>query len=101
MTPERWQAIEALFEAGVDLAPSDRALLFDRACAGDTGLRLEVESLLRAEERSRASDFIAELIAVAARDCRTAGPYGEPTRRFPDRRVDEADRPGKPFPNGH
>lgn len=38
--------VEELFNAAVELAPSERRRFLDSACAGDPGLRAEVESLL-------------------------------------------------------
>jgi serine/threonine protein kinase len=52
MEPERWQQIEQLFYAALTLAPDGRAEFLAAACADDSGLRLEVESLLRAEGAS-------------------------------------------------
>jgi len=39
-------------QAALDTAPADRALLLDQACAGDSSLRAEVESLLVYDERA-------------------------------------------------
>lgn len=46
MTPERWRQIEEVLRAALDRDPAERASLLDSACAGDPGLREEVESLL-------------------------------------------------------
>ncbi|MDQ6626175.1 MAG: protein kinase [Verrucomicrobiota bacterium] len=46
MTPERWQTIEELFQATVELAPDQRAAFLLKNCAGDDALRREVEALL-------------------------------------------------------
>src|SRR5882672_3399266 len=56
MTPERWQQVDRLFQAAVDLEPPQRASFLDEACAGDKTLRSEVESLLTLD--SREWDFI-------------------------------------------
>ncbi|MFL6276420.1 MAG: serine/threonine-protein kinase, partial [Blastocatellia bacterium] len=45
-SPERWQRIEELFEAAVDLQPEQRAAYLALACPDDADLRREVESLL-------------------------------------------------------
>ncbi|HET9531158.1 MAG TPA: serine/threonine-protein kinase, partial [Blastocatellia bacterium] len=56
MNIERWQQINDIFQAAVELRPDERpAFLLDR-CAGDDSLRLEIESLLAADDK--ASDFI-------------------------------------------
>lgn len=46
MTPERWQQIEQLLQAALEREPAERAVFLERECAGDPGLRAEVESLL-------------------------------------------------------
>ncbi len=56
MSPERWQQIEELFQAAVELPINDRKEFLDAKCASDDELRLEVERLLRSDES--AEDFI-------------------------------------------
>lgn len=51
-----WRTVEDLCAAALDLPPARRAAFLDRACAGDSALRREVESLLACEER--AADFL-------------------------------------------
>src|SRR6476469_7190420 len=46
MTPERWQQVEEIFQAAVDLAPAERDRYVAQACAADLGLRRDVETLL-------------------------------------------------------
>lgn len=46
MAPERWRQVEQLFLAVVDQSPRDREAFLAQACAGNSGLREEVESLL-------------------------------------------------------
>jgi serine/threonine-protein kinase len=46
MTPERWQQVERVCQAALDLPPGERPAFLDRECAGDAELRREVESLL-------------------------------------------------------
>jgi serine/threonine protein kinase len=46
MDPERWQVISQLFDAALAREGSARARFLDEACAGDSDLRREVESLL-------------------------------------------------------
>src|SRR5436309_2134234 len=46
MTPERWRQIEHLLQAALEREPAERAVLLERECAGDPGLREEVESLI-------------------------------------------------------
>ncbi|HBB86965.1 MAG TPA: hypothetical protein DC047_05065 [Blastocatellia bacterium] len=46
MTPERWQQVEEIFQAAVDLAPAERERYVAQVCAADLGLRRDVETLL-------------------------------------------------------
>lgn len=45
----RWPRIEAIFAEALDLPTAEREAYLDRACAGASDLRTEVESLLAAE----------------------------------------------------
>ena len=49
MKAERRRQIQEVFEAAADLVPSERTAFLDAACAGDSDLRVEVESLLAAD----------------------------------------------------
>ncbi|MBK7928190.1 MAG: serine/threonine protein kinase [Bryobacterales bacterium] len=46
----RWQRVEDVFQAALDLEGEARERLLAETCAGDEALRLEVDSLLRAYE---------------------------------------------------
>jgi len=46
MTPERYQQVEAIFQAALDLVPEERGPYLAEACAHDASLRNDVESLL-------------------------------------------------------
>ncbi|GAB5533912.1 MAG: hypothetical protein Rubg2KO_01610 [Rubricoccaceae bacterium] len=55
MTPDRWNAIEALFDEAAHLPPADRPAFLEAACrqpdgAPDPGLREEVERLLALDD---------------------------------------------------
>jgi serine/threonine protein kinase/Flp pilus assembly protein TadD len=66
MTPERWQQINELYHAAVELDANRQATFLNQACAGDAGLRDEVESLIASHDQARS--FIAEpALKVAAR----------------------------------
>ena len=52
MTPERWQAIEGVYQAARDLTLSDRAAYLQKVCGKDQDLRAEVESLLHHDDSS-------------------------------------------------
>src|SRR5215471_10297167 len=58
---ENWERIQSLFLEALDLPPEQRESFLDTACAGDTNLRREVESLL-------AHDGNGEQIAQAIED---------------------------------
>ena len=74
MSTERWQQLEELFHAALDRASADREAFVARACAGDAGLRQEVERLLRAHEQ--ASSFVAQTAADVAHVAATVSPDG-------------------------
>jgi len=50
MTPERWQDVQRVLSAALELKPQERPGYLDRACTGDQSLRQEVESLLASAE---------------------------------------------------
>jgi eukaryotic-like serine/threonine-protein kinase len=58
MESERWQQIKSLLQSALDREPAERSAFLDEACAGDSSLRLEVESLIASHEQ--ASGFIEE-----------------------------------------
>jgi len=57
MEPERWKQLEELFHAALDRSEHERAAFLDEVCAGDTGLRSELELLL-AHEAHRTGSLI-------------------------------------------
>ena len=66
MRPERWKHVEALYHEAVGRTAEDRSTFLAGACAGDEGLRQEVESLLAHD--LPAVPFLDEpALAVAAR----------------------------------
>ena len=56
MNPQQYQKVGQLYHEALDLPAERRSAFLDRACAGDEGLRHEVESLLGAHQQ--AGDFI-------------------------------------------
>ncbi len=56
MKDERWQEVERLYHSTLEKPASERSAFLAQACAGDEGLRREVESLLEYEEH--AANFI-------------------------------------------
>lgn len=85
MTPERWKQVRVVFEEAELLVSSQRVGFLDQACEGDSELRMEVESLLRAQSRAGvefmgrpAVDLVQPLtpgVAVASRLGRRLGSY--------------------------
>jgi eukaryotic-like serine/threonine-protein kinase len=69
MKADEWQRINDLFHAALEREPGERAAFLADACAGDEGLRLEVESLLASHDpsdnfiESLAPDLAAGLLA--------------------------------------
>jgi serine/threonine protein kinase/Tol biopolymer transport system component len=57
MNPERWQKIDALFEAALARPAAERAAFLDQVCAGDAELRAELESLVAHDS---AEDFMED-----------------------------------------
>ena len=52
MTPERYQLINALADSALDIPREERGRFLEQACAGDAGLRAQVDRLLAAHESS-------------------------------------------------
>jgi eukaryotic-like serine/threonine-protein kinase len=46
MSPDRWQRVEQLYRSALEREASERAAFLAEACAGDEGLRRQVESLM-------------------------------------------------------
>ena len=53
MSPERWKQVQELYHATLEHEPPRRAAFLEEACAGDSELRLEVESLLAHEAQGQ------------------------------------------------
>src|SRR5438876_7506554 len=65
MKPERWEQVAQLHRAASEREASKRTAFLQEACAGDEGLRREVESLL-AYERQAEGFMEAPILEVAA-----------------------------------
>ncbi|MFL6277953.1 MAG: protein kinase domain-containing protein [Blastocatellia bacterium] len=64
---ERWQQIEVIYYAALEIPAAARADFLQQACAGDTQLRSEVDSLLSSHDQ--ASGFLdSPALEVAARE---------------------------------
>jgi len=61
---DRWRLIAPILEEALELSKERRAAFLDRACAGDRGLRDEIETLLSAD--SEAGDFLGAPVDLSA-----------------------------------
>jgi tetratricopeptide (TPR) repeat protein/tRNA A-37 threonylcarbamoyl transferase component Bud32 len=97
LSPARWQKVEPLLDAALDLPADQRAAFLDSACIGDGELRVEVERLLQACAESRhflqepAEAFAAPILASLASDRDPAAPGA---RIGPYRLIEEVGRGG-------
>jgi serine/threonine-protein kinase len=62
VTTDRWQRLQDLFEAALELDSRERSAFLETACADDTSLRVEVEALLASDQRAE------DVIESAVRD---------------------------------
>ncbi len=82
MDRERWQRIEALYHAALELVEPERGVFLAQACGADEDLRREVESLLAAH--GQAGSFIAGNAVEDNAGRIAAAPFTEqPTAQFP------------------
>src|SRR6516162_7756041 len=51
MNPDRWQKVKEIFHAAINREAGERSAFLSEACAGDTTLRREVDSLIVAYEK--------------------------------------------------
>ena len=81
MTPERWQKVDEVLQAALDLPAAERAALLAEACTGDPELQREAESLITAHDE--AGDFLeapaletdAQVLLEGEETDREIGPY--------------------------
>jgi eukaryotic-like serine/threonine-protein kinase len=84
MTPERWQQIEKLFHAALELEGQERAAFLEKACGNDESLRREVESLLGQKEKPEGfmnTPVVDQAIRLIAADEDATGPELEIDQR--------------------
>jgi len=72
-----WARVKEVLGTALDLVPDERSAFLDEACAGDADLRVEVESLISAEEAS--GDFIVEPVVRAPAGVGAERPVGRET----------------------
>ena len=81
MTPERWQKVDEVLQAALDLPAAERAALLAETCTGDPELQSEALSLITAHDE--AGDFLeapaletdAQVLLEAEEPDREIGPY--------------------------
>lgn len=61
---QRWRRVSDLFDRALDLEPSARSVLLDVECAGDAGLREELERMLAADAGAHALDQGAPALSL-------------------------------------
>jgi serine/threonine protein kinase len=66
MTPEEWHKIKEVLQTALELDPHARGNFLDSACAGQSSMRSEVESLLESHEQDKA--FLEQPAAIDAVD---------------------------------
>jgi non-specific serine/threonine protein kinase/serine/threonine-protein kinase len=71
MNPERWQRVKQLLDEAIALDDSERAPHLDQACAADSELRREVESLL-SSHRQAGTGFLNSPAITLQKDTQTA-----------------------------
>ncbi len=74
MTPERWRKIEEVYHAAVGVSGDERAAYLKEACADDSDLRREVESLLA---QAKTADSFLESPAFEATAKTFHAPQGQ------------------------
>ena len=95
MTTERWRQVEKLYHAALELEPAARADFLASACAADTALREELESLLVFNDQKRtfiespAVEVAAQLLSESEKDL-----AGRHLRSIPHRTVPRLRRDG-------
>jgi serine/threonine protein kinase len=61
MDAQRWRTIQTIFEEALECSPESRAMILERACAGDPALRAEVEKLLHYNDDVQRQEFLSPL----------------------------------------
>ncbi|HTU47326.1 MAG TPA: serine/threonine-protein kinase [Bryobacteraceae bacterium] len=71
MTPTKWQRVQDLVTAALDLPAPERADFLDAVCSGNAELRHQIEDLIRSYEE--AGSFLEESVAASAFEVFGAG----------------------------
>src|SRR4029450_9346790 len=81
MDANRWQRLDELFQAAIACAAEARPAFLDEVCAGDDGLRHQLDRLVRAHERSEG--FLEAAGVTAAFPIRGAASRAPPIHSAP------------------
>ena len=73
MTPERWQQVREVLHGALQLAPEERPVFLNHACAADDSLRREVESLLASSDEALSSFLKSTAVRVTLTKGTTLG----------------------------
>ena len=71
MNPERWQRVKQVLDEAIALDDSERRPYLDQACAGDSEVRREVESLLSSHQQA-GTEFLESPAVNLQEDTQTA-----------------------------
>jgi serine/threonine-protein kinase len=52
MTPERWRQVKQIFQSAIERPPAERDGFISKACADDSALRSEIESLISSHDQA-------------------------------------------------
>jgi serine/threonine protein kinase len=66
VTAESWQQIRQILEQALDLAPDRRSDFLEKACAGNSAIRREVEALIAADERAGTAFMAGSAVDVSS-----------------------------------
>ena len=83
MTPDRWQKIEAIFQAAIELSPDRREKYLLDACGSDESLFKEVSDLLANDES--ADSFIENPVWTDSNFLNSKAKFQEPLGVAADR----------------
>ena len=82
MNPDRLQQIETFYNDALALKPEDRPAFLDQVCAGDIGLRSELESLLAAATDSYLDTDALQLAAESLAHAQDSSLMGQVLGRY-------------------
>jgi eukaryotic-like serine/threonine-protein kinase len=73
VSPERWQKMEALYDAAAAMLPAERARFLEEQCAGDESLRRELSAMLEGEGSGLTHVLEGAAVAMVEMDDRWTG----------------------------